>query len=845
MTTIGTIELITKIDTSGYKKGEKEINETNKNIASNSEGTADRTSSAWSKAAKIGIGAAVAGLAALTTGAVKAATASWQQVSSVEQATLALRAYEKDGNKVNKVLTDLIAYARSDLGVLFNRKDLFAAAQGLKLYGAQTDKLTDYVKIMSRSVGLGLATWDGLNNVIGRVGSTGKLYADDLAYLRNAGFKLDSSLSGTSITFEKLFSLLDEGIPVEALEGQAGTIQGLGVRIQTAFRGIGDAILGVDSETSRFVKGGLGDLIVGFMDELPKALKVVSKALKDIVPEVIGVATGIVEATIAIFGAFAPGLISITSTIISVIAPLVPRIMDVLGSLVPQVIQLGSTIGDSLARNFNSAFASAVDIVRAIQDRIGQGNYEAAGVILGEGIVRGLRKITENAGTILNILGDLFNKVDWVKVGTDIGKNIPALLLGLAYGLATFDLFGLIRDNWQTFLTAALLIMFSPAKLLTPITKLLTKLPLGKLFIRIFITPLRNLGEPIRDAVSFLFSRLGGGVQGALANISSIIRAFANVFMAPIRSVIDNIAIRIRFLPEIIRESFTTGLNAIRTIITTLWTVIQTIFTTIGNTIRFIMQPLSAFFTNLFTGIGNAIRGVMSPIGDFFFMLYLRIVNIISGIPQFIWNTFTTARNFITSIFGNVASWFGNLFSQAANAIRNSFGSIVGFFRDIWANITSIFGRAGTAVGDAIGGAFRSAINGVLNGAVRIINGFIRAINSSVGAINKIPGVNISRISELNVPQLAQGGIITAPTLAMVGEGREAEAVIPLSKLDNMLNKDTKSSSLQAKIEINLHMDGIMSRSKADERAIAKSLIARINEELRSKGQPQIGGGAI
>jgi hypothetical protein len=33
---------------------------------------------------------------------------------------------------------------------------------------------------------------------------------------------------------------------------------------------------------------------------------------------------------------------------------------------------------------------------------------------------------------------------------------------------------------------------------------------------------------------------------------------------------------------------------------------------------------------------------------------------------------------------------------------------------------------------------------------------------------------------------LANGGIVTGPTLAMIGEGGESEAVIPLSRLDQM-----------------------------------------------------------
>lgn len=41
----------------------------------------------------------------------------------------------------------------------------------------------------------------------------------------------------------------------------------------------------------------------------------------------------------------------------------------------------------------------------------------------------------------------------------------------------------------------------------------------------------------------------------------------------------------------------------------------------------------------------------------------------------------------------------------------------------------------------------------------------------------------VSKGSGIDVPFLAEGGIVTSPTLAMIGEGRESEAVIPLSKL--------------------------------------------------------------
>ena len=69
-----------------------------------------------------------------------------------------------------------------------------------------------------------------------------------------------------------------------------------------------------------------------------------------------------------------------------------------------------------------------------------------------------------------------------------------------------------------------------------------------------------------------------------------------------------------------------------------------------------------------------------------------------------------------------------------------------------------------------------------------MVNSVIAGINS-LGSV-KLPdwaggksfGVNIS-----SIPQLAAGGVATQPTLAMIGEGRESEAVLPLSKLDGLL----------------------------------------------------------
>jgi hypothetical protein len=73
-----------------------------------------------------------------------------------------------------------------------------------------------------------------------------------------------------------------------------------------------------------------------------------------------------------------------------------------------------------------------------------------------------------------------------------------------------------------------------------------------------------------------------------------------------------------------------------------------------------------------------------------------------------------------------------------------------------------------------------------LNGAIWLINNAIGGINTLISGANRVPGVSIPFVPY--IPYLAEGGVTTGPTLAMIGEGSEQEAVLPLSKLEALIN---------------------------------------------------------
>lgn len=84
-----------------------------------------------------------------------------------------------------------------------------------------------------------------------------------------------------------------------------------------------------------------------------------------------------------------------------------------------------------------------------------------------------------------------------------------------------------------------------------------------------------------------------------------------------------------------------------------------------------------------------------------------------------------------------------------------------------------------------------NAAKAPINYVIDLINRLINAINSIVSfkVPDWVPGIGGKSVSANipNIPQLANGGIATKPALAMVGEGRESEAIMPLSQLSSML----------------------------------------------------------
>jgi len=138
-----------------------------------------------------------------------------------------------------------------------------------------------------------------------------------------------------------------------------------------------------------------------------------------------------------------------------------------------------------------------------------------------------------------------------------------------------------------------------------------------------------------------------------------------------------------------------------------------------------------------------------------------------------------------------IADGFGNAMANMVMSVDEAF-TLYNDMVDEGASrteaLTASVGLLATSFMQTLGQAIQSIIAQLL-AAVTVAA--ILAVVLSL-ATNGLVGTNLQSISTamrlvtlpaMGIPGLAEGGIVTGPTLALIGEGRESEAVIPLSKL--------------------------------------------------------------
>lgn len=134
------------------------------------------------------------------------------------------------------------------------------------------------------------------------------------------------------------------------------------------------------------------------------------------------------------------------------------------------------------------------------------------------------------------------------------------------------------------------------------------------------------------------------------------------------------------------------------------------------------------------------------------------------GIAGFV----TTSIDYVQSKVEAVKSYFSNLTSWIGSTFFGTWGEA---WSKVSAKVGEIFG--------GLGGLIKAPINGVIG----MVNGALSKLNALNIELPAMLGGGTIGFNIPEIPMLAEGGVVSSPTLAMIGEGSEPEAVMPLSTL--------------------------------------------------------------
>ncbi|AVX21591.1 tape measure domain-containing protein [Carboxydocella sporoproducens DSM 16521] len=218
-------------------------------------------------------------------------------------------------------------------------------------------------------------------------------------------------------------------------------------------------------------------------------------------------------------------------------------------------------------------------------------------------------------------------------------------------------------------------------------------------------------------------------------------------------------------------------------------------FNEIVNAIAQDWEKIKTGAINAWNAIGNYLSQAWENIKSWAAQKFLALV---TGIGQ-LWadlktgtvEKWNTIANYLSQAWDNIKSWAGSKWGALTDTIKSSTAAATQWVADKWtaakntiSELWDSLKQATKSKWDGITGVLKSAVNGIIG----FINKLIDVWNSLKFTVPKITlpggrsfgGFSVGVVQLPKIPFLAKGGIVTGPTLAMVGEAGP-EAVVPLS----------------------------------------------------------------
>lgn len=336
-----------------------------------------------------------------------------------------------------------------------------------------------------------------------------------------------------------------------------------------------------------------------------------------------------------------------------------------------------------------------------------------------------------------------------------------------------------------------------------------------------------NVRPQMEESISNLLSGLttfagsvGEVISGAFSIATESLVEWTENDGATITEFLENLQLQFADVFDFIGQIF----GDIGTIISEWWNgngqeIFQNVcdmFLNIGTTLMNVYNDWIMPAWNFIVGVfQSAWTDCLKPIFEQLWTVFGKVCDCIATI----WNNWLSPLvNFISDTLGpvfntvlrNIQSIFETVFrviGDVVGGILKSFGGLIDFITGVfsgnwekaWNGIKDFFG----GIWDGIWGIIKGFVNLIIDGINLLLTGIYTVVAAIVNTIGGIADANGSIFGQewgwsmpnepVLIPHLATGGLVKAPTLAVVGDNAGAnsgnpEVIAPLSKLQGMIN---------------------------------------------------------
>lgn len=481
---------------------------------------------------------------------------------------------------------------------------------------------------------------------------------------------------------------------------------------------------------------------------------------------------------------------------------------------------------------------------------------------LGDSIIQHIWNIFNSVLNIINeilkIVRDITKAIDWTVVlgAVDvvliiidglfsfIADNVGRILgvLSAIAGLSLFSTIAGIIGTVVTQIQLAVGIFAGWTSLATALSGAFGILPQIFASIVMAVNPVNVIIGAVIATVVDLWQKsksFRDDIVSILGNIATIVqKVFINI-VAPIISTVAGII-----------KDF------VNMVLKPLWNAWENVFQSIMGLLSDFLKVATPIFSTILDILGPIFKLALTVLRGTFDMVFSAI----RGIIELAGKTICERVNNIREFFRNLGEWmegtFGfkwkNVFETVKNivkAFRDYMGPIINSLEVVFLGLTSfisgVFSHNWRRAWFGVRQIFESITSGLVNIFKAPLNFMIDGINKFLSGIGKIkipdwvPGVGGKGFSIPKIPRLAKGGIVSASTIANIGEAG-TEAVIPLQRntqgLDMIAEKISERLSLSqndgqgATYVIKLVLD--------DGRVITKMVIDNIKDYEARTGKP-------